>query len=124
MASSSFLLETPTSIFSSSSTKNFLNLRKQFPFLVKVKRHPQKKRSFLLKSALDEVSVFDPPPPPSEGAKIELIASLKIKLLVSLVIIFRTYFWVCAGFCSFLLSCVFLLILRGYPSLLFLVFCI
>ncbi|XWS53787.1 hypothetical protein CRYUN_Cryun10bG0030400 [Craigia yunnanensis] len=81
MASLSSLLETPTSIFSSSSTKNSLNLRKQFPFLVKVKRHPQRKRSFVLKSALDEVSLLDPPPPPSEGAKIELIVSLKIKLL-------------------------------------------
>lgn len=84
MASLSCLLEAPTSIISSPSTKNFLHLRKELPFLVKVNRHPQRsRRSFVLKSAPDEVSVLDPPPPPppKEDAKIELIASLKIKLL-------------------------------------------
>ncbi|XWS39163.1 hypothetical protein CRYUN_Cryun18bG0026500 [Craigia yunnanensis] len=83
MASLSSLLDTPTSIFSSSFTKNSLHLRKEFAFLVKVNRHPQRKRSIVLKSALDEVSVLDPPPPPSEDSKIEQrIASLKIKLLI------------------------------------------
>ncbi|XVF38494.1 hypothetical protein REPUB_Repub20aG0106900 [Reevesia pubescens] len=86
MASLSSLLETPTSIFSSSYsfTNNSLNIQKGFPFLVKVNRqHPQRKRSSVLKSALDEVSVLDPPPPPppSEDAKTQLISSLKLKLL-------------------------------------------
>ncbi|KAK6254728.1 Plastid lipid-associated protein/fibrillin conserved domain - like 10 [Theobroma cacao] len=82
MASLSSILQTPTSIVSSSSTSNSLNLQpKGFPFLVKVDRRPERKRSFVLKSALDEVNVLDPPPPPSENAKSELIASLKLKLL-------------------------------------------
>ncbi|XP_022749001.1 plastid-lipid-associated protein 6, chloroplastic isoform X1 [Durio zibethinus] len=79
MASLSSLIEIPTSIFSSSSINNSLYPQKGFPFLVKVNRLPQRKRSFVLKSAVDEVSVLDPPPP--QNAKIELITSLKFKLL-------------------------------------------
>ncbi|XP_031267699.1 plastid-lipid-associated protein 6, chloroplastic isoform X2 [Pistacia vera] len=39
------------------------------------------RRSLVLRSALDEISVVDPPPPESEDVNTELIASLKLKLL-------------------------------------------
>ncbi|XP_022749002.1 plastid-lipid-associated protein 6, chloroplastic isoform X2 [Durio zibethinus] len=57
MASLSSLIEIPTSIFSSSSINNSLYPQKGFPFLVKVNRLPQRKRSFVLKSAVDESAV-------------------------------------------------------------------
>ncbi|KAK8281679.1 hypothetical protein V6Z12_D09G255800, partial [Gossypium hirsutum] len=85
MASSSFLLESPASIFSSSSIKAPLYLPKPYPFIVSVKRRrSERKRNPVLKSAVGDVSVVDtppPPPPPPQDAKSELISSLKLKLL-------------------------------------------
>ncbi|MBA0714032.1 hypothetical protein Golax_013028 [Gossypium laxum] len=85
MASSSFLLESPASIFSSSSIKAPLYLPKPYPFIVSVKRRrPERKRNPVLTSAVGDVSVVGtppPPPPPPQDAKSELISSLKLKLL-------------------------------------------
>ncbi|KAF2314006.1 hypothetical protein GH714_021452 [Hevea brasiliensis] len=60
-----------------SATKPFL------PLSLKRHRLPSHvKSNFVVRSALDEVSVLDPPPPPqNEKGKTELIASLKLKLL-------------------------------------------
>ncbi|KAE8670409.1 putative plastid-lipid-associated protein 6 [Hibiscus syriacus] len=83
MATSSSILEAPASIFSSCSIRSPLTLRKPYPFLVNIKRRrPQRKRNFVLKSAVEDVSVLDsPPPPPPADAKSQLIPSLKLKLL-------------------------------------------
>lgn len=62
------------------------------------------KRSYVLRSAPDGVSVLDPPPPPSESDddKSELVASLKLKLLV----IFSILLNITNDFCFFsLFSC-------------------
>ncbi|KAK8709748.1 hypothetical protein V6N13_060756 [Hibiscus sabdariffa] len=78
-SSSTSLLQAPTSIFSSSSVKAPPSLGKPYPFLVNIKRRrPQRKRIFVLRSAV----VDSPPPlPPPADAKSELIPSLKLKLL-------------------------------------------
>ncbi|GLU08199.1 hypothetical protein SLE2022_251230 [Rubroshorea leprosula] len=78
---SSSLLQAPTSLFSSppcSSTHKSFNV--QYPSICRSRR----RRSFVLRSAADDVYVLDPPPPPpppSENSKSEVIASLKLKLL-------------------------------------------
>ncbi|GLT42131.1 hypothetical protein SLA2020_161500 [Shorea laevis] len=78
---SSSLLQAPTSLFSSSpcsSTHKSFNV--QYPSVCRSRR----RRSFVLRSAADDVYVLDPPPPPpppSENSKSEVIASLKLKLL-------------------------------------------
>lgn len=101
MASLSFLFHSPTflsqsssSSFTSSSTVcflpgNTLAVAKTLSFQsprrrrLLVNENQFQSRSFVLRSALDEVSVLDPPPPSgSERDKSELIASLKLKLLV------------------------------------------
>ncbi|KAK8684649.1 hypothetical protein V6N13_040665 [Hibiscus sabdariffa] len=79
MATSTSLLQAPASIFSSSSVKTPLSLGKPYPFLLNIdRRRPQRKRIFVLKSA-----VLDSPPPlpPPADAKSDLIPCLKLKLL-------------------------------------------
>lgn len=101
MASLSSVLNTPTCICqtflsSSSTTKCALPSKihavtkaslyicpKQHGLFIKDSNH--RKRSVVLRSGPDEVSVLDPPPSSqNDEGKSELITSLKLKLLVSL----------------------------------------
>lgn len=84
--------------YSSSSSSSITRLspsKIQRVTIMSPRRPLSDKRSVAPISAVDEVSVVDPPPPPpfSED-KSELIASLKLKLLV-----IRSYFFTCCFFC-------------------------
>ncbi|KAL6292267.1 hypothetical protein ACE6H2_000409 [Prunus campanulata] len=72
---------------SSSSTKYLIPSNPPYPKHLRFdSRNSNHRKSFALRAALEEVSVVDPTPPSSSGSKgkpnPELIASLKLKLLV------------------------------------------
>ncbi|KAJ0035637.1 hypothetical protein Pint_25106 [Pistacia integerrima] len=97
MASLTSVFHSPTLISCSSSSSSFpspsstkcivptktlsFQSSKRRGLLLNDKQFENGRTSLVLRSALDEISVVDPPPPESEDVNTELIASLKLKLL-------------------------------------------
>lgn len=115
------LSHSPTSLSSNTSTQRVTKKQSfQSPtrrrLLVNGKEYQSRRRRSLVlrRSAVDDVPVLDPPPPPppnsSETDKTELIASLKLKLLVSFSILWTrsSFFSVCSPFAAILVNWVLL----------------
>lgn len=99
MASLLFSFSSSSSILPNkvSSKARTCNLKSPIfiPALSEGRKTTQPQRSFTIRSALDESPVLDPPPPEFKETKPDVVASLKLKLLVGLTGFAFSKAWFC-----------------------------